>query len=56
MTLPQDARTLSVKPGSQNKKGGVFITADNATVFIPQWALPDIRRQLAQLQHRLEKA
>lgn len=54
--MPQDARTLSVKPGSQNKRAGVFITTENATVFIPQWALPDIRRQLAQLQNRLEKA
>lgn len=56
MGLPQEPRTLRLTPGSQNKKGGVFITADNATVFIPQWALPDIRRQLAQLQNRLEKA
>lgn len=56
MTLPQDARALSVKPGSQNKKPGVYITTKDATVFIPQWALPDIRRQLAQLQSRLEKS
>lgn len=54
MTLPQDARTLSVKPGSQNKKPGVYITTKDATVFIPQWALPDIRRQLGGIQNKLE--
>lgn len=56
MGLPQEPRTLRLTPGSQNKKPGVYITTKNATVFIPQWALPDIRRQLTQIQNRLEQS
>ena len=56
MGLPQEPRTLRLTPGSQDKNTGVFITTKDTTVFIPQWALPDIRRQLTQLQNRLEKA
>lgn len=47
---PHTVRTTLARNG---REAGVNLTTDHGTVFVPCWALPDLRRRLLVAQGRL---
>lgn len=52
-TQQADPHTVRTTLARQGRTPGVNLTTDHGTVFVPCWALPDLRRRLLVAQGRL---
>lgn len=53
---PADSHTVRTTLTRSGREHGVELTTGTGSVFIPCWALPDLRRRLLVAQHRITAA
>lgn len=49
-----EQRVIRLTLGTLKNKRGVLIESKDGRVFIPAFCLPDIRRRLGGIQHKME--